>query len=241
MSRIYKCYGLSERNITRAFQALFGRHVDIQWKVYSSHPEQHIAVNVSPIDERVRADALEKAERAIWDEIGAYIIAVDQETLESTVGEMLNHKGLTLAVAESCTGGLIGNRLTNIPGSSGYFLGGVIAYSNEVKKNLLGVSEKTLQQYGAVSDQTAREMAQGVQRQFQSRMALSVTGIAGPDGGSDEKPVGTVCVGMVTEDFIYARKYHFQGSREQIKVESSEMALDWVRRYLNNDPFLPGL
>ncbi len=240
-SRLFKCYGLSEQDIARALKTLFKQHSEIQWKVFSIHPEQHIVVSVSLIDDGTVTPLLEKAEKAIRDEIGSYIIGVDSDTLEYKVGAMLNNKGLTLAVAESCTGGLIGNRLTNIPGSSGYFLGGVIVYSNEAKKNLLGVSEETLQRYGAVSDQTAREMAQGVQRQFQSRMALSVTGIAGPDGGSDEKPVGTVCIGMTKDDFIYASKYHFQGSREQIKLESSEMALDWIRRYLNNDPLIPGL
>jgi nicotinamide-nucleotide amidase len=240
-SRIYKSYGLSERDIADALQTIFKPHGEVQWKIDSIHPEQHIVITVSQVNNQPVTQVLEQAERAIWDKIGSYIIAVDHEILEGKVGSILNNKGLTLAVAESCTGGLIGNRLTNVSGSSGYFLGGVIAYSNEAKKNLLGVSPETLRRYGAVSNQTAREMAQGAQRQFQSRMALSVTGVAGPDGGSDEKPVGTVCIGLVADDFISASKYHFQGSREQVKLESSEMALDWIRRYLNNDPFLPGL
>jgi nicotinamide-nucleotide amidase len=157
------------------------------------------------------------------------------------VGEMFLQKKLTLSVAESCTGGLIGNLLTNVPGSSGYFLGGVIAYSNEAKRALLGVSKQTLDTHGAVSDPAAREMAAGVRRELKADLGLSVTGIAGPDGGSDEKPVGTVHIGLASGDETFSGKYRFWGKREQNKLNSAMMALDWVRRYLHGNPFLPGL
>lgn len=161
--------------------------------------------------------------------------------MESVIGQMLRDKRLTISVAESCTGGLIGNLLTNVPGSSFYFLGGVIAYSNQSKVDLLGVSSDTLEKYGAVSDQTVKEMAEGVRKRLNSDVGLAVTGIAGPDGGSREKPVGTVHIGLSASNEVFTRRYHFQGTREQVKQESSKMALDWVRRYLNGDPFLPGL
>ena len=161
--------------------------------------------------------------------------------MEGMVGEMLGERGLTVSVAESCTGGLIGNLLTNVAGSSEYFQGGVVVYSNQSKVDLLNVSPKTIEKYGAVSDQTVREMARGVKKRINTDMALAVTGIAGPDGGSEDKPVGTVHIGLATGNEIYSRKYRFWGTREQVKLNTSMMALDWVRRDLNGDSFLPGL
>jgi nicotinamide-nucleotide amidase len=124
--------------------------------------------------------------------VGAYVFATGDRTMEGVVGGMLKERGLTLSLAESCTGGLIGNLMTNVPGSSEYFMGGVVAYSNQAKKDLLGVSPETLDQYGAVSDQTVREMAACARERFRADLSLAVSGIAGPDGGSPEKPVGTV-------------------------------------------------
>ena len=154
---------------------------------------------------------------------------------------MLMEKNMTISVAESCTGGLIGHRLTNVPGSSIYFLGGVIVYSNQSKAELLNVREETLKKYGAVSDQTVREMAFGIRKQLKTDLGLAVTGIAGPDGGTKEKPVGTVHIGLASKDNTYSGKYRFWGNREQVKSNTSTMALDWVRRWLNGDPFLPGI
>lgn len=154
---------------------------------------------------------------------------------------MLVDRGLTIAVAESCTGGLIGNLLTDIPGSSQYFLGGIIVYSNRSKVDLLGVSPETIKTYGAVSPQTAGEMALGVKNRLDSHLGLAVTGIAGPDGGTGEKPVGTVFFGLAVEKELFSGGYRFHGDRGQVKQQSASMALDWVRRYLNADPFLPGI
>jgi nicotinamide-nucleotide amidase len=161
--------------------------------------------------------------------------------MEGVVGEALWQKKLTLSVAESCTGGLIGNLLTNVPGSSGYFVGGVIAYGNQAKMDLLGVSKQSLDTHGAVSDPVAREMAVGVRRALKADLGLSVTGIAGPDGGTEEKPVGTVHIGLAYRDQLFSGKYRFWGKRDQNKMNSAVMALDWVRRVLNGHPFLPGL
>jgi nicotinamide-nucleotide amidase len=161
--------------------------------------------------------------------------------MEGVVGEALSQKNLTLSVAESCTGGLIGNLLTNVPGSSRYFLGGAIVYSNQAKIDLIGVSVKTLEAYGAVSDPVVREMAEGARRKLKSDLGLAVTGIAGPDGGTAEKPVGTVHIGLAFRNEIFSGKYRFWGKREQNKMNSAVMALDWVRRALHGNPFLPGL
>jgi nicotinamide-nucleotide amidase len=154
---------------------------------------------------------------------------------------LLLKKNLTISVAESCTGGLIGHRLTNVPGSSKYFKGGVIVYSNESKTDLLSVDPRTLKTQGAVSGETVEEMACSVMERVKTNLGLGVTGIAGPDGGTRQKPVGTVYVGLAAGDKSFSREYRFWGNREQVKLNSTMMALDWVRRYLNGDPFLPGI
>jgi nicotinamide-nucleotide amidase len=158
-----------------------------------------------------------------------------------SLANILKERSLTISVAESCTGGLIGHTLTNEPGSSDYFLGGVVSYSNQSKVDLLGVSTETIREHGAVSNKTAKEMASGVRQRFGTDIGLSVTGIAGPDGGTDEKPVGTVFMGLSFEDKIFSQEYRFKGTREEIKQECANMALELVKRYLNDDPLLPGL
>lgn len=158
-----------------------------------------------------------------------------------TLSELLISKSLTISVAESCTGGLIGHLITSIPGSSAYFLGGIISYSNQAKCDLLSVSPDTLEKYGAVSDQTAKEMAEGVKERFKSNIGISVTGIAGPDGGSIEKPVGTVFMGFIFDNEPISIKYLFKGSREEIKQQTAETALENITRYLNGDSFIPGI
>jgi len=161
--------------------------------------------------------------------------------MKNDIGSILVDKGLTISVAESCTGGLIGSMITDVPGSSRYFLGGIIAYSNQSKMEILNVSSRTIEEHGAVSDQTVREMAGGVKRLFNSHLGLAVTGIAGPEGGSIEKPVGTVFIGLAAEDRIFTAGYRFHGTRGEIKQETARMTLDYLRRYLNDDTFLPGI
>ena len=153
--------------------------------------------------------------------------------------DLLRQRGLKLAVAESCTGGLIGHRITNVPGSSDYFNGGVIAYAYEAKVNLLGVSWNTLKAYGAVSRETVLEMAAGARRSLEADIAVSVSGIAGPGGGTPDKPVGTVWVGLAAPEGKWARVFHFPGDREQNKAAASEAALalllDYLERKLNSN------
>jgi len=164
--------------------------------------------------------------------LAGYAYGEGDTTMEAVVGGLLVQRDLKLALAESCTGGLIGHRLTNVPGSSKYFKGGIIAYSDKIKKQRLGVSEATLRAHGAVSEQTAGEMAGGVRGALKCDLGLAVTGIAGPDGGSAEKPVGTVCFGLATPETIFTRRYQLWGNREWVKLLASQVALDWVRRYL---------
>jgi nicotinamide-nucleotide amidase len=156
------------------------------------------------------------------------------QPLEEVIGLLLKEQGLTLAVAESCTGGVICHRITNVAGASDYFLGGAVTYSNRAKTELLGVPEEILEAKGAVSPETARAMAVGVREVFHADIGLSVTGIAGPTGGTPEKPVGTVYVGLAGPWGMDARRHRFNGSREQIKTLSAQTAMDWLRRELQH-------
>ena len=151
------------------------------------------------------------------------------ETLEAQVGARLRTKSWTVGTAESCTGGLVMHRLTNIPGSSDYVLGGVIAYSNQVKQSLLRVKQGTLMAHGAVSEQTAQEMAQGARQLLKTDFAVSITGIAGPGGGSDEKPVGLTYIGLAgPDDLLVVQRHIWDGDRLAVKNASAEAALQLV-------------
>lgn len=151
---------------------------------------------------------------------------------ETALGEMLAARRLTLAVAESCTGGLLGQRITSVSGSSRYFLGGIISYSNSAKIQQLGVDPVTLECKGAVSVETASQMARGACKMFGADLGVSITGIAGPEGGSVEKPVGLVFVGASHGDRCEVGEYHFDGGREEIRMQASQAALELISRYL---------
>jgi PncC family amidohydrolase len=145
--------------------------------------------------------------------------------LEIEVGQLLRARGLKLVLAESCTGGLLGSRISDVPGSSEYFLGGVVAYAYEAKVELLGVSWDTLNAKGAVSRETVLEMARGIRNLMKTDIAVSVSGIAGPGGGTPEKPVGTTCIGLAVEDGEWAKTYQFSGDREGNKASAVDAAL----------------
>lgn len=151
---------------------------------------------------------------------------------EMRVGNILSQRKLTIATAESCTGGLISHRITDVPGSSAYFMGGIVAYSYEAKAGMLHVSWETLNTKGAVSQETVLEMARGAAQALGVDIAVSVSGIAGPGGGTAEKPVGTTWVGLVTRDGEWARHFIWDGDREQNKLYSSDAALELVLDYL---------
>ncbi len=147
-------------------------------------------------------------------------------------GQAGQAEGLTIAVAESCTGGLLSSMITDVPGSSGYFLGGVVAYSNETKKRLLKVSPSSLKKYGAVSARVAADMARGVSARLSSDIGLSITGIAGPGGGSVKKPVGTVYIGISIDGRSFVKGFRFKGTRRSIKRQSATSALNALSEFL---------
>ena len=152
------------------------------------------------------------------------------KTLEGAVGKILTKKRKTLAIAESCTGGLVSNRITNVSGSSRYFLMGVVAYSNKSKENLLGVSRASLDRFGAVSKQAALEMAKGVKFLAGADIGIGITGIAGPKGAARSKPVGLVYIALVTDKHRIVKEFRFRGSRQEIKFQASQVALDMIRK-----------
>jgi nicotinamide-nucleotide amidase len=155
-------------------------------------------------------------------------------SLEEAIGELLRNKNLTLGAVESATGGLISHRITNVPGSSDYYKGSVTAYSNKVKSGVVGVSQDTLIQYGAVSPQVAEEMAEGGKLLLGADICIADTGIAGPSGATIEKPVGLFYLGLAHGEMSHSRKHQFTGSREQNKQAAAEAALSWLKEYLES-------
>ncbi len=164
--------------------------------------------------------------------IQPYVYGEGDETLEEIVGRLLLKNGWTLALAESCTGGYISHRITRVPGSSDYFKSSAVTYSNEAKMALLGVKKTTLKCFGPVSRETAIEMAQGIRKKTGANVGMSVTGIAGPDGGSPEIPVGTVWIGMAQPHGEEAQLFHLQGDRERVIQGASQAVLHWLRKVL---------
>ena len=154
---------------------------------------------------------------------------------ETEIGPLLRERKLTLVTAESCTGGLISHRITSVAGSSDYFLGGLVAYANAVKERLLGVPTAVLMAYGAVSEPTARNMARGARSVFQASLAVSVTGIAGPGGGTPDKPVGLTYIALATPTGEWCERHVWPGDREAVKAQSAEAALALVLRYLQGE------
>jgi nicotinamide-nucleotide amidase len=179
------------------------------------------------LKEQVEAE-IEKLQKIIPENIFGY----DTETLAGVIGNLLKEKKKTLAVAESCTGGFISHLITSVPGSSAYFNGAVTAYSNEIKEKILGVKLKTLTENGAVSEAVAREMVEGVKKVLNVDFAIATTGIAGPNGGTSEKPVGTIWIAVAGENDVVAEKYIFGDNRERNIIRSSQTALQMLRRLI---------
>ena len=177
---------------------------------------------------------LDRLEQTLRRRLGEAVYGTDEQTLEEAIGNLLTRRHLTLAVAESCTGGLVSDRLTNVPGSSRYVVMSVVAYHNRVKQELLGVRETTLKRYGAVSAHVAKAMAQGARRCVGTDVGLAVTGIAGPTGATPAKPVGLVYMALADLARTVVERHLFHGDRLAIKSQAAQMALDLLRRRLKN-------
>jgi nicotinamide-nucleotide amidase len=175
---------------------------------------------------------LARAARRVSDALAPDAFSTDGRSMEEVVGEMLASRGLRIAVAESCTGGLITSRLTDVPGSSRYVIQAVVTYANEAKTDLLGVPATLIAEHGAVSEAVALAMARGVRERAVVDVGVAVTGIAGPGGGSSDKPVGTVAIAVLTATGARSRVFRFNGERDQVKFQASQAAMDMVRRML---------
>jgi len=197
----------------------------------------------SPLGVRLRIDVTGRSEseadkiiagieKKIRSRIGEFIFGENDELLEEAVGNLFRNKGMTLSTAESCTGGLLSARITDVAGSSDYYKGGVCAYSNEIKSDFLCVKEKTLEEYGAVSEETAKEMAEGIRKKFGTSAGISVTGIAGPGGGTETKPVGLTYIGYSDDRKCYALKFNFGDNRERNRIRAVQASLNILRKEL---------
>jgi nicotinamide-nucleotide amidase len=243
--RILRIFGLTESQVNEHVREVpyDSRRVTIGF--LPVFPENHLTITARSAVSRQDAEAVaEQTARAMRAVLGDRVFGQDDQTLEAVVGGMLINRGCTVAVAESCTGGLLSQRLTAIPGSSSYFLRGAVTYSNDSKTHLLGVDPGLIAEFGAVSDAVAAAMARGIKESSSADLGISITGIAGPSGGTREKPVGTVFIGMAFEDAgaLSARShgYRFHGDRARIRLIASEMALEWIRRYLLRGPSKSG-
>ncbi|OPY58204.1 MAG: Nicotinamide-nucleotide amidohydrolase PncC [Pelotomaculum sp. PtaU1.Bin035] len=228
--KVFKLAGISESAVQDMVKDLDRQ--DNPGITYLANPGE-VQVRIS-----ARAPTSEQAEKMVAELSGEircrledYIFS-DGEALEYVVSKYLIRTGLSISVAESCTGGLIAAKLTDVPGSSDYFTGGVVAYSNEIKQALLGVAPEILNQYGAVSKQTADAMAEGVRNLTGTSLGLAVTGIAGPGGGTQDKPRGLVYISLSSADGTSCREFHFPGERPAVRRGTVNAALNMVRRYL---------
>lgn len=189
-----------------------------------------ITARASSMDEAMQL--IEAKERSLRERVGPYIYGIDNTTLEEAVVNKLREQRQCVATAESCTGGLLGSRMTDIPGSSDVYIGGVVSYSNALKMNLLGVPEETLNRVGAVSEETARAMAEGARQNFGADWGIGITGIAGPGGGTEDKPVGLVYIALSNSEQTVVRRYDQIGDRKTIKWRSTQLALTLLYRQM---------
>jgi nicotinamide-nucleotide amidase len=229
--RVYRTIGLPEYEINRRLNGLEQQdHVNIGY--YPVTSEVHVSLTVSGNTDNHTDQLFSEADRQIRQALGIHIYGTGRNTLARVVGKLLQKNKLQLSVAESCTGGLIGSMITKVPGSSSWFAGGVIAYSNHLKEVLLNVDHALLVGHGAVSGPVARAMAARLADRTSSKITISVTGIAGPDGGTEEKPVGTVYIGFFYKNQVQDTLYHFTGTRQEIQALTAQTALDTIRRAL---------
>ncbi len=230
--RTIKVLGPGESRVEEMLGDLMSDTQGCSMALLATGGEVHIKLTAEGENEDASEKIINDLTTAINEKIGRHIFAYDDETLPERVGGLLLSKGRTLAVAESCTGGLLGSFITDIPGSSKYFWGGVMSYSNEAKMRFLDVQSSTLEQYGAVSSPTAAEMARGILKLSGADLGLSITGVAGPEGGTDAKPVGLVYIGLAYDDECRVKELRFVGPRDAIRKLSARSALDILRRHL---------
>jgi nicotinamide-nucleotide amidase len=230
--RTYRIFGLSENLVNRRLKPL-ERRADVRLGYYPVDSEVHVSLTVSAGSSEESEALFEETDAVIRETFGEKLYGFDQDTMAAIVGSLLLKNGLRMSVAESCTGGLLASKITEVAGSSEWFAGGVVAYSNELKERLLGVDRETIAVHGAVSAPVAAAMAEGIAGQAGTGVGVSVTGIAGPAGGSPENPVGTIHIGLVVEGSTSLHEHLFSGSRREIQDITALTALNHLRQALS--------
>jgi len=225
-------FGLSEPEVDGLLTGAFTGDHSVQLSICVTFPRIRITLRADADAEAKARTCLQEAVELVRERLGAAIFSEGHETMEQAVAGLFGRRRLTLALAESCTGGLIAKRLTDVPGSSAFFLEGAVTYSNAAKERLLGVPQIILDTRGAVSSECAAAMAAGARMAAGSDLGLAVTGIAGPDGGTDDKPVGTVFISLAAPEGCWTRRFLFGGTREDVRTLTAWTALDWLRHYL---------
>lgn len=232
-SRYVKVFGMGESEMASRLSRQMDTWENPTAAPYAKEGECLVRITAMGKDKEKAFAMTEPAVREVRQVLGDVVYGVDVDSLEQVVVQEMTARGLTLATAESCTGGLMGKRITDVPGASACYLGGVVSYQNEVKENLLGVRHETLITKGAVSEDTACQMAEGVRKALGADIGISTTGVAGPGGGTPEKPVGLIYVGISTKDKTWVvRILRPRQSRESLRRLASSTAFDLVRRHL---------
>jgi nicotinamide-nucleotide amidase len=237
---LLRTFGLGESNLDEELRGVADED-GVSLGFRTAFPDNYVRPTARAASAAEAEAKLQRACDAIEMKLGALVYGRgEDDTLEAVVGRLLGERGKTLAVAESCTGGLLGERITSVPGASAWFRGGVMAYANEAKVDLLGVPEALLEEHGAVSAAVAEAMASGVRERLGADFGVSTTGISGPTGGSEEKPVGLVFVAVAEADTCQAREFLFPFDRPRHRAVTTQAALDWVRRnLLGEEPTAP--
>jgi nicotinamide-nucleotide amidase len=233
--RVFHSFGLPESAADQALAGLEARFPEVKLGFRAHFPEIQIKLTAKGADTAAVRARLDAASEEVKQRIGANLFS-DGASLEEVVGEALRRDNATLATAESCTGGLIAQMITAVPGSSDYFYGGAVTYANQAKVDMLGVSEEILREHGAVSEPCARAMAEGARTRAGATYALATTGVAGPGGGTPEKPVGLVYVALAAPDATVVKRIRWPGARDQVRSISAMVALDLLRRQLSGLP-----
>lgn len=232
VSKMLKVYGIGESELETRLMDLIENQNNPTIAPYASQSEVTIRVTARCANQNEALQLLKPVVREIEKRLGTAVYAHEGQSLEWIVFDLLRRKGLVMTCAESCTGGLLAERMTNIPGASAVFERGYVTYANKAKVEDLGVSEDTLNEYGAVSSQTALEMVRGLKKRTNAPVTVAITGIAGPDGGTSEKPVGLVYIAVTVLEHEICRSFEFTGNRDKNRNDSCMRALDMIRRLL---------
>jgi nicotinamide-nucleotide amidase len=230
-AKLLRTFGMGESTLDDALSDV-ATSGDVSLGFRTAFPDNYLRAVARGATVAEAEAALERVCTAIRERLGALVYAEGNETLESVIGRLLAERGRSIAVAESCTGGLVAERITDVPGASDYFLGGVVAYANAAKQAQLGVPAELLARHGAVSEPVARAMAEGVRERFASDLGVATTGISGPGGGTADKPVGLVWVALADAGHTHAGRFVFPLDRSRHRRLTAQLALDWVRRSL---------